>query len=69
MWQRQWGGGGCDLGMINDIICNGLKEHGGEEEAQMHNDNSHIVDATRMRAAIKMRVNRFAPAASSGKNA
>lgn len=33
------GGGGDDSVMINDIICNGLMEHDGEEEAQMHNDN------------------------------
>lgn len=24
--------------VINDIICNGLMEQDGEEEAQMHND-------------------------------
>lgn len=64
MWRRDGG----QTPVINDIICNGLMEQDGEEEAK-NARRSPILDATRMQASIKMHVNRFAPIASSGRNA
>lgn len=62
--EKRWGGQSL---VINDIICNGLVERDREKEAQQQ--WTHILVATHMRATIKMHVNRFAPTASSGKNA
>lgn len=66
MWQRD---GGVQTLLINDIICNGLVEQDREEEAQMHNDEPVFWMRHTCGRPLKMRVNRFAPAASSGKNA